>query len=436
MVSMTMLALATACGPAGTSSTTTTVVVAPSPASVASSTTVNPETTTPQSTSTTSIATPSTPAKPDLVERMIEAMSLRVKAAQLIMLEFVGADGSSASQVLAEFPVGGFLLKSANGNFVSADQVRGLTTLLQSESETPLLFAVDQEGGRIDRVRFDGFQRFPSAQVFGTLNDPGLTELAAWATGVQLAGLGINVDFAPVADVNLLGDGNPAIGDRAFGDDPALVSTMAVSAVRGFRSAGIAPAVKHFPGHGNTAVDSHFGLPVVGIGVEEWTQLDRVPFKATIDAGVPIVMVGHVSFPALDPDGLPASLSESITGGELRTGLGFAGVIVTDDLASMEAVAGWSTGERAVMALVAGADLLLNPGEVGEAVTAILRAVEDGRVTEYSIDQALHRILSLKADLGLFEFSPTAPLDAATRDAVNAIGREVTNACTVAGLDC
>jgi beta-N-acetylhexosaminidase len=367
---------------------------------------------------------------------MVEGMSLRAKAAQLIMLEFAGADGSSARDVLAEFPVGGFLLKSANGNFVSSEQVRGLTTLLQAESEVPLLFAVDQEGGRIDRVRFDGFQRFPSAHVFGTLNDPSLTELAAWATGVQLAGLGVNVDFAPVADVNLLGDGNPAIGDRAFGADPDLVATMAVSAVHGFQSSGVASAVKHFPGHGNTVVDSHFGLPVVGIGVEEWTSSDRVPFKATIDAGVPMVMVGHISFPALDPDGLPASLSEPITGGQLRTGLGFAGVIVTDDLANMGAVAEWPTGERAVMALVAGADLLLNPGEVGEAISAILSAVEDGRLSENSIDQALLRILRLKGDLGLFEAGATVPLDQPTRDAVTAIGREVSAACAAAGLDC
>jgi beta-N-acetylhexosaminidase len=343
-------------------------------------------------------------------------MSLRAKAAQLIMLEFVGADGSAAREVLAEYPVGGFLMKSANGNFVSAEQVRGLTTLLQSESETPLLFAVDQEGGRIDRIRFDGFQRFPSAQVFGTLNDPSLTELAAWATGVQLAGLGINVDFAPVADVNLLGDGNPAIGDRAFGDDPGLVATMATAAVHGFQSAGVAPAVKHFPGHGNTGIDSHLGLPVVPITAEEWLRVDRVPFEATIEAGVPMVMVGHISFPALDPDGLPASLSESITGGELRTGLGFTGVIVTDDLASMEALVGWSTAERAVTALEAGADLLLNPGEVAGAVAAILDAVEEGRLTESSIDQALLRVLHLKADLGLFEAGASGDAGGGGRD--------------------
>ncbi|NNC40671.1 MAG: glycoside hydrolase family 3 protein [Acidimicrobiia bacterium] len=431
---MTMLSLAAACGPAGQSSTTTTEVLASTPTSVATSTTVGPGTSVPSSPPISS--TTSTAAEPDPVARIVETMSLRAKAAQLIMLEFVGADGSAARRVLDDYPVGGFLMKSANGNFVSADQVRGMTTLLQSESEIPLLFAVDQEGGRIDRIRFDGFQRFPSAQVFGTLNDPGLTERAAWATGVQLAGLGINVDFAPVADVNLLGDGNPAIGDRAFGDDPELVATMARAAVDGFQSAGVAPAVKHFPGHGNTAVDSHIGLPVVGIGVEEWTRLDRVPFKATIEAGVPMVMVGHISFPALDPDGLPASLSESITGGELRTGLGFTGVIVTDDLASMEALAGWSTAERAVMALVAGADLLLNPGEVAGAVAAILDAVEEGRLTESLIDQALLRILHLKADLGLFEAGATAPLDPATREAVAAIGREVSAACVAAGFDC
>jgi beta-N-acetylhexosaminidase len=363
-------------------------------------------------------------------------MSIGDKAAQLLMVEFVGSDGSMALEYLAGYPVGGFLLKSANGNLVSSVQLREMISLLQTASEVPLLIAVDQEGGRIDRIRFDDFQRFPSAEVFGLLNDPELTERASWATGVQLAALGVNVDFAPVADVNVLGDLNPAIGDRAYGRDPEQVATMAAAAVRGFNRAGIASAVKHFPGHGNTAVDSHLGLPVILTPSEEWAKTDRVPFEASIQAGVPMVMVGHIAYPALDAEGLPASLSRAITYGQLRTDLGFTGVIVTDDLANMGAVAAWTSGERAVRALLAGSDLLLNPGDVAAAVSAIEAAVADGRVSEQVIDGALARLIGLKFDLGMVGTDANGALDAALVEAVASVGQDVAEACLTAGLDC
>lgn len=366
----------------------------------------------------------------------LERLSLESKIAQLIMAEFSGSDGAAALDLLNRYPLGGFLLKSANGNLTSSIQTRELTAGLQSASTVPLLLAVDQEGGRIDRVTFDDIIRFPSARVFGSLNDETLTERAAWATGVQLFSLGVNVDFAPVADVNVLGDANPAIGDRSYGTDPEAVAAMTVAALDGFRSSGVAAAVKHFPGHGNTRVDSHLGLPIVETDTATWERTDLVPFAAAVEAGTPMVMVAHVAFPALDATGMPASLSEPIVGGRLRRGLGFAGVVVTDDLANMAAVSGWGPGERAVRALVAGADLLLNPGNIESAIAAIVEEVESGRLPVAAIDAAAGRILGLKYDLGITDSFPAGALDEATRETVAVVLAEVAAACAAAALDC
>ena len=358
------------------------------------------------------------------------------KVAQLIMVEFSGSDGSAALALLNRYPLAGFLLKSANGNLVSSSQTRELTARLQDASSVPLLLAVDQEGGRIDRIRFEDIVRFPSAEVFGILNDDALTERAAWATGVQLASLGINVDFAPVADVNVLGDANPAIGDRSYGSDPDVVADMTVAALEGFGRSGVGAAVKHYPGHGNTRVDSHLGLPVVETDVATWEATDLVPFAAAVEAGAQMVMVAHVAFPALDPTGAPASLSELIVGGRLRQQLGFTGVVVTDDLANMAAVSEWGPGERAARALVAGSDLLLNPGDIDAAIAAIVDEVETGRLPLAAIDAAAARILGLKFDLRIKAADTIGPLDRSSRDAVSKVAGDIAAACAVVSLDC
>lgn len=383
-----------------------------------------------------STTTPAPDARAAFISSTLEGLSLEGKVAQLIMVEFSGGDGSAALDLLNRYPLAGFLLKSANGNLVSSSQTRELTARLQDASSVPLLLAVDQEGGRIDRIRFEDIGRFPSAEVFGILNDVALTERAAWATGVQLASLGINVDFAPVADVNVLGDANPAIGDRSYGSDPDVVADMTVAALEGFGRSGVGAAVKHYPGHGNTRVDSHLGLPVVDTDVATWEATDLVPFAAAVEAGAQMVMVAHVAFPALDPTGAPASLSELIVGGRLRQQLGFTGVVVTDDLANMAAVSGWGPGERAVRALVAGSDLLLNPGDIEAAIAAIVDEVEAGRLRLAAIDAAARRILGLKFDLGVTAAGTIGPLDQTSREAVSKVADDIAAACVVVGLDC
>lgn len=357
----------------------------------------------------------------------ISGMSVREKAAHLIMVEFTGGDADPVVELLGSTPIGGVLLKSANGNLVSPKQTVDLIGAIQAAAPVPLLIAVDQEGGRVDRVRFDEVVRFPSARVLGILNDESLTEQAAWATGTQLRALGFNLDFAPVADVNVLGDANPAIGERSFGDDPELVAAHVRAAVAGFQRSGILAAVKHFPGHGNTSVDSHFGLPIVQTSEEDWAQTDLVPFVA-VAPQVPMVMVAHVAFPELDPAGLPATLSAAITG---RLRAIFDGVIVTDDLGNMGAVAGFEVGERAVLSLLAGADLLLNPGDPNLAVESIAAAVESGRLPEERLDESVRRVLDLRRNA-----VPAPGWPPSAWDEVAAIAARIADACDDVDLDC
>lgn len=169
---------------------------------------------------------------------------------------------------------------------------------------------------------------------------------------------------------------------------------------------------------------------------DEWAATDLVPFAAAVDDGVPMVMVAHVAYPALDPEGLPASLSPLITHEQLRVGLGFEGVIVTDDLANMAAVSGWDPGERAVRALLAGSDLLLNPGDVEAAVSAIVAAVNSGRIEERLIDEALTRLVGLKTDLGILDRAPAQPPTPESLASIAALVADLDAACAEVGLDC
>ena len=214
--------------------------------------------------------------------------------------------------------------------------------------------------------------------------------------------MGINWNFAPVADVNV-NPANPVIGVRSFGENPRLVAGMTAAQTRGYTAAGVAGAAKHFPGHGDTATDSHTGLPVIDHTREEWEQLDRPPFQAAIDAGVPAIMTAHISVPALDPSGDPATLSEPIMTGILREEMGYDGVVITDALDMAGASATYGNDRVPVLALKAGVDMLLMPPEFDVAYNAVLDAVESGELTEERIDTSVRRILTLKQDLGIVD---------------------------------
>jgi beta-N-acetylhexosaminidase len=365
------------------------------------------------------------PAQADEVGRTLAAMSLEEKVGQLFMPVLYGTAADTVSgenqarygartpaKVIRKYRLGGVILFPANVK--SVRQVVGFTNGLQAASpRVPLIIGTDQENGLVSRMGAL-MTTFPGAGQIGTIGDTSLSRAVAKATGEELRALGVNLDFAPVADVNV-NPRNPVIGRRAFGDDPARVSKMVAAAVKGFSDAKVASTAKHFPGHGDTDVDSHTGLPVIKHTRAQWERIDAPPFKAAVAAGVDAVMSAHIVFPKLDPSGDPATLSKRILTGLLRDELGFKGVITTDALNMAGVRKKYSDGEVAVRAVLAGADLLLMPNDLPKAYQAVLAAAESGRISEQRLDQSVTRLLKLRQARGFLRGAPVASPEEAAR---------------------
>lgn len=329
-------------------------------------------------------------------------MDLREAVGQMFI---VSVDGTTMSpyteRAIQDRNVGGVLLFGSN--MQSEVQVRSLTDSMQdaamgSEPAVPLLVAVDQEGGPVSNAPWVSPQ--PSAAEVGAGGDPTVARRIARTMGRELLQAGVNTDFAPVVDTG----GGAAIGNRSYGDDPALVGRMGAAAVEGFREAGIISAAKHFPNHGPATADSHTGRPVVRHDMQTVREYDLPPFRETIQAGVPMVMVAHLVYPAIDPD-LPASLSPDALG-MLREELGFGGVIVTDDLSMEAATRGGTVSGAAVEAASAGADAMILSGTAAEqeaAYEAVIRAVESGEIPRETVYESAERILDMKRRYGLYD---------------------------------
>ena len=290
--------------------------------------------------------------------------------------------------------IGGVILFGYN--MKSEEQVEALTSSLQqlsvqTEPAVPLFVAVDQEGG--DAASAPWVAPQPSAAEVGRRGDPGEAHDIASTIGHQLLRAGINTDFAPVVDTGF----GAAIGNRSYGEDPELVARMGAAAVEGFEEAGVISAAKHFPNHGPATSDSHVSLPVIRHDAKTLQARDLPPFEAAIEAGVPLVMVGHLVYPAIDPHN-PASLSRDAIS-MLRRDLGFEGVVVTDDLAMAGASGGGTPAEAAVQAVKAGADLLVvssPPQQQADAYDAVVDAVESGEVPRSRIQRSVERLLTVK----------------------------------------
>jgi beta-N-acetylhexosaminidase len=259
----------------------------------------------------------------------------------------------------------------------------------------------------------DPATQFPGNMAIGASGNPEDARLAAEITGRELRSLGINQNFGPVADVNS-NPLNPVIGVRSFGVDPAKVAALEQLQVSGFHSGGIAATAKHFPGHGDTAVDSHYGLPIISRSRQQLDSVDLVPFVAAMDAGVDAIMTAHIVVPSLDDSGLPATLSRPIMTDLLRTQLGYKGVVVTDalDMQGAKPFGDDSPKRVPVEALKAGVDLLLVPPKIDVAYNAVLEAVRSGELSEERLNEAVGRILTLKQNRKLFSnaFVNTAAL--------------------------
>lgn len=340
----------------------------------------------------------------------VAAMSDRQLAASVLMVSSSGAVGTD---LLAELPVGGVILMGSQGVLDGTDggfpeEVVDVVDGLQATSgDLPILIGTDQEYGTVSRL-IHGFTEFPGAGELGELDDPAaataLAEQLARAAADEMRAVGIDVNFAPVADL-LPPSGESAIGDRAYGSDPATTGALVAAVVRGYQAGGVAATAKHFPGLGPVEQDTHVFLPEQPLDCAEWNARDSVPFAAARDAGVAAVMTGHVTFPAIGVEE-PASLSRTVitdllsgTGAGDCVGLGYPGLRVTDSLQMAPVVADHESGSAAVVALTAGQDLLLMPADPRAAVDGIELALTDGTLARERLVEAATKVTALRIAL-------------------------------------
>ncbi|MEO7986492.1 MAG: glycoside hydrolase family 3 N-terminal domain-containing protein [Gemmatimonadales bacterium] len=343
------------------------------------------------------------------MDQLLRDLSVRDRIAQLVVPWIPGT--------YAAYDDGGFALAQSwvdslhvGGVIVSVGSpldIAAKLNQLQRRSHLPLLVASDLESGT--SIRLVGGTPFPpNMGIAATGSDTAAYEIGR-ITALEGRAVGIQLGFAPVADVNN-NPANPIINVRSFGESPAEVSRFVVAEVRGLQDHGMIATVKHFPGHGDTDIDSHLALPVI---TADWARLDSVelvPFRAAIAAGVQVVMSAHVALPVMDAGRIrPGTVVPEILSGMLRDSLGFHGLIVTDAL-NMAGVADLYGAEAGVRAFLAGADLLLQPADPAATIDAMEAAVTRGEITPERLDRSVRRVLQLKRDIGLFQ-RRTVPLD-------------------------
>ena len=352
------------------------------------------------------------------VRAMLRRLTLEEKVGQLMTGYAYGATADTAdprnvalygvetpAEVVEEFHLGGVIYFAWTDSVNNPDQITALSNGLQrsalrSGGRVPLLVSTDQEQGVVTRFGPPATP-LPGAMALGAGRSAEDAREAGAITGEELAAVGINTNYSPVADVNV-NPLNPVIGVRSFSSDPGLVSEMVAAQVVGMQGdAGIVSTAKHFPGHGDTAVDSHVAFPVIDHTREEWEEIDAPPFQAAVDAGIDSIMTAHLAMPALDPSGDPATVSEPIITGILREEMGFDGVVITDSMEMAGLRERYGDAEAAVRVIEAGVDVLLMPAQPIVARDAILEAVDSGRLTEERIDESVTRVLRLKRERGV-----------------------------------
>ena len=343
-----------------------------------------------------------------LADSVLSLLTLRQKIAQLMVIEVSSPDGlvrkTIQNELVRKEKIGGIIL-------MDDELVAGMNRVneLHKMASVPLLVTIDGEWGA--SMRFKELPAFPRLMQLGALSSDTLVYEMGYAIGKECADLNIHVNFAPDVDINNNPD-NPVINTRSFGEDKEKVSEYGVAFMKGMKKAGVAGSAKHFPGHGDTDVDSHKGLPRLPFDRKRLDSLELYPFRRMIEAGTDMVMVGHLSIPALDSSGTPASVSKPIVTGLLRNKLGYDGIITTDAL-NMDGVCGSLEKKMVPLeAYKAGSDLLLMPVQVKDAITEIEKAVRSGRLSADSLDERCRKILRLKARAGLFdkEYNPLVPL--------------------------
>lgn len=360
---------------------------------------------------------PQTEVQTDPVEeqaaQLVSQMTLEDKIAQMFVItpnaltgyaSGVTAAGDTTKEAYQSRPVGGIVYMA--DNLTDPEQT---TTMLSNMQEIarertglPVFLCVDEEGGSVARIAGNdafGVTNVGNMSDIGASGDVQNAYNAGSTIGSYLAALGFNVDFAPVADV-LTNPDNQVIGQRSFGSDAQKVAGMVTSELQGLSAAGVYGTVKHFPGHGGTSGDSHDGAVSTDKTLEELMAEELVPFQSAVDGGVNFVMVGHISAPNVTGDNAPATLSKVMITDVLRGQMGYNGIVITDAM-NMEAVAGFYNSDKAaVLAVTAGADMILMPADYNTAYTGILNAVNDGTITEERVNESVTRIVKAKLAMG------------------------------------
>ncbi len=341
---------------------------------------------------------------------LVEDMTLEEKICQMLFVtqealtgyNRVTQSGAVTKSALEQYPVGGIIYFSSN--LVTTDQTKEMIQNIQSYSREltgrGLFIGVDEEGGSVARVAESlGTTAFEDMSVYGEAEDTESAYNIGATQAQELSALGFNVNFSPVADV-LTNEQNNVVQTRSFGSDPELVSSMVSQVVRGLTDGGMLCAPKHFPGHGSTGGDTHDGFAASSRTIEELEACDLLPFQAAIDAGAPMIMVGHMTMTEIDDEN-PASMSSTIIKGILRDQMNYDGIVITDALDMSAITNQYTNAEAAVQAISAGCDMLLCVSNLHSVVTAVTNAVENGIISESQIDASVVRILTAKLRYGI-----------------------------------
>jgi beta-N-acetylhexosaminidase len=345
----------------------------------------------------------------DMAE-LLSTMTLHEKIGQLFIVtpeqlsggdeyDYVTAMNNAVVSNLKQYPVGGIIFFS--GNITDPEQITELLGDFRTKTTVPLFLSVDEEGGSIARIanndKFD-VPRYGSMSEIGDTLDSNEAYKLGESIGTYLSKYGFNLDFAPVADVNT-NPNNPVIGKRAFSSDSDVVSAMVIAEMNGLQSQNIISCLKHFPGHGDTATDSHYGSAVTYKTWDELNQCELRPFSMNAD----MIMAGHITTPNVTTDGLPASISYQMLTEKLRNEMNYDGVIITDSMRMAAVTDVCTSGEAAVAAIKAGADIVLMPEDLQKAYDGVESAVVSGEIAEQEIDERVLRILRLKQKYGIIK---------------------------------
>ncbi|MBS4192296.1 beta-N-acetylhexosaminidase [Bacillus sp. FJAT-49705] len=372
----------------------------------------------------------------DLIGKAIEHMTMEEKVGQMLMPDFRNWNGKNVTEMNAEiaqhvkeYHLGGVIL--FRENTVTADQTTKLVSAYQEAAEKyGLMISIDQEGGIVTRLQTG--TDMPGNMALGATRSEELAEKVGRTIGEELNALGINMNFGPVLDVNNNPD-NPVIGVRSFGEDPELVANLGNAYIKGLHETGIAATAKHFPGHGDTAVDSHVGLPAIPHDLDRLKKVELYPFQQAMDSGIDAIMSAHVTFPKIDDtkaiskkDGtevsVPGTLSHKILTGLMREELGFKGVIVTDAMNMGAITDHFGSVDAAIRAVKAGADVLLMPVGIVEVANGIYDSVKSGDISIERIEQSVERILTLKLNRGIVKAEVEQSLDEKVANAIQVVG--------------